>query len=179
MRDPIGRPAESEYYADYYGRYVSLVEGDDILDSMDRQLGEVMELFGTIGEAQSRFRYAEGKWSIREMMGHLVDAERVFGYRAACIARGETAPLPSFDENAYARNSGDDETPLGQLTEEFELLRAANLMLFERMSPEQRARRGTASGREVTARALAWIIVGHVEHHRAILTERYLPKLPA
>jgi uncharacterized damage-inducible protein DinB len=179
MREPIGRPAEDEYFADYYARYVNRVRGDDILDAMDGQLGEVMELFGALSESQSRYRYAEGKWSVREMLGHLVDAERVFGYRALCISRGEAAPLPSFDENIYSRNSGDDETPLGQLAEEFELLRAANLMLFERMSPAQWARRGTASGREVTSRALAWIIVGHVEHHKAVLQERYLPRLPA
>jgi len=118
-------------------------------------------------------RYAEGKWSIRQVLGHLVDAERVFGYRAFCFSRGERAALPSFDENEYVRAARSDATPLGDLVDELALVRESNLVVLRRLEPLEWARVGAASGQPVTVRALAFIMAGHPRHHVHVLRERY------
>lgn len=173
----LGRPAETEYYA-YYKTYMARVPEEEILAPMESQLEEFRRALQEIGEEQSRFRYAAGKWSIREVVGHLIDSERLFAYRALCISRGEQTPLPGFDENSYIANSAYADTPLAELLRELQLLREANLILFRRLTLDQWHRRGVANGKEVTVRALAWIIVGHFRHHEAVLKERYLPAIP-
>ena len=171
MKD-IGQPEASEY-APYYARYVSLVPGGNILRVLEKQAGDLQEVLSAIPEDRAGFRYAAEKWSIREVLGHVIDVERVFGYRALSFARGEKAPLPPFDENEYARQSGHDAIPLADLLQEFESVRAATVLLLRHLSAESWLRVGVASGKAVSVRALAFIMGGHVEHHLTILHERY------
>jgi len=168
----IGQPETTEY-APYYERYVSLVRGDDILSTLDEQKRAFRRALSELAAERAGFRYAPDKWTIREVVGHCTDAERVFSYRALCFARGEKAPLPSFDENEYARHSGHDSVPLPDLLEEFESVRAAALLQFRHFPNEAWQRSGVASGKPGSVRALAHIMAGHVAHHLAILRERY------
>lgn len=167
------RPDPSEY-ASYYENYVRRVPDGDIVESLERQRREMGRLFESIDEERAAYRYAEGKWSIRQLVGHLIDSERVFSYRALTFARGGTAELPGFDENEFVRNAPFDAIAFRQLAGEFDLLRRATLLLFEPLPEEAWSRSGTANARRVTVRALAWTTAGHVEHHLAILRERYL-----
>ena len=167
-----GRPAEHEY-APFYQTYVSLVPEDDILGVMARQADEVQAIAAAIPADRHAFRYAPEKWTVREVFGHLGDGERVFGYRASCISRGEQASLPRFDENAYVANAAFDRADLGALVDEFLHLRAANLASLARLDDAGWQRIGTASERQISVRALAYIMAGHVRHHLAILRERY------
>ena len=158
------RPAEREF-APHFRGYVSLVPESDILDSLEQQAGELTGLMGSVTPGRETYRYASGKWSIREVMGHLNDGERVFGYRAFCISRGETASLPGFDENRYVAESGYNDRPLADLVAEFVLLRKSNLSFLRRLPEVSWARMGTASGHPASVRAQAFIMVGHVRHH--------------
>lgn len=166
------RPDETEF-APFYAGYVALVPEEDILAVLGRQAEEIRALLATVPPAREGHRYAEGKWSIRQVVGHLVDAERVFGHRAFCFSRGEPAALPSFDENAYVDRAPSDRVPLAELAEELALVRRANLAFLGRLGEAEWARAGTASGKPVSVRALAWIMAGHPRHHVAVLRERY------
>jgi len=168
----IGQPEASEY-APYYERYVSLVRGGDILKTLEDQAGALRRALSAVPERRAGFRYAPDKWTIREVLGHCTDAERVFAFRAFCFARGEKAPLPSFDENECARQSGHDAVPLSDLLEEFEAVRKATLLQLWHFPTGAWRRTGVASGSPVSVRALAHIMAGHVAHHLAILHERY------
>ena len=170
----IPRPARDEY-APFYHTYVGAVPDGDLLGMLDESLQETLGLLGGIGEGGGGRRYAEGKWSVREVVGHMADTERVMAYRALRIARGDRTPLPGFDENAFVAAAGFDRRTLADLSDELAAVRAATLHLFRPLDEEALARRGTASGSEVTVRALAWIVAGHEMHHRRILRERYLP----
>ena len=166
------RPSGTEY-APFYARYVALVPEAEILDVLEGQVAELLALAGRVGGEREGHRYAEGKWSVRQVMGHLVDAERVFAYRAFCFSRGETAALPSFDENAYAAAARSDAFPLRELAEELALVRRSSLAFLRRLEPGEWARTGVASAHPVSVRALAWIMAGHPRHHLGILRERY------
>lgn len=166
------RPAPTDY-AEYYAGYVSLVPEDDILGVIEAQASETQKLLAPIDETRAAYRYAEGKWSIKEVVGHLTDAERVFGYRALVIARGDTQPLPGFDENEYVRTAGFDGWRWSDLVEEYALARRTNVLFFRNLAEEAWDRRGNANNSEITVRALAWIIAGHERHHANILRERY------
>jgi uncharacterized damage-inducible protein DinB len=166
------RPAETEY-APFYAGYVALVPEADVLAVLGSQVDEVRRLLAAVPTGQESHRYAEGKWSIRQVIGHLVDAERVFGYRAFCFSRGEQAALPSFDENRYVDEARSDGVPLRELVEELALVRQANLVFLRRLDTREWVRVGTASGRPVSVRALAWVMAGHPRHHVRILRERY------
>jgi hypothetical protein len=166
------RPAESEY-APYYARYVDLVPETDVLIALEEQLADIAQLSSRVTGEREQFRYGEGKWSIREVLGHLIDAERVFGYRAFCISRGEQAPLPSFDENAYVAESRYDERSLEDLAAEFAAVRRGNLAFLRKLDNRAWQRMGTASSKPISVRALAFIMAGHVRHHRAVLESRY------
>ena len=166
------RPREDEF-APFYARYVALVPETDILAVLERQAEEIRRLAASVRAERETHRYAEGKWSIRQVLGHLVDAERVFGYRAFCFSRGETAALPAFDENQYVAAARFDTTPLRELVDELALVRRSNLAVLRRLEPAEWVRVGTASGKPVTVRALAWVMAGHVRHHVNILRERY------
>lgn len=174
----IPRPQASEHLP-YYGKYVALVPDGDLLHTMRAQLDDTLALVRGLGEAQGGYRYAPDKWSIRGVLNHVIDGERIFAYRALRIARGDATPLASFDENAYADAANADARTLLDLADEFEHVRRGNLILLASLDDEALARRGTASGAEVTVRALAWIMAGHERHHVALLRERYLPGLAA
>ena len=166
------RPTETEYAAIYRG-YVALVPETDIVGVLETQAEEIRRLLATVSPEKETYRYAEGKWSIRQVLGHLVDAERVFGYRAFCFSRGEQAPLPSFDENRYVDAARSDSVPLRELVEELVLVRQSNLVALRRLDAREWAQVGTASGKPVSVRALAWVMAGHPRHHLQILRERY------
>jgi hypothetical protein len=168
----IPRPASSEYAPSYSG-YVSAVPDGDLLSLLARQGRETVKLLRGINEKKSRYRYAPGKWTIREVAGHVSDAERVFTYRALRFARGDATPLASFDENAWGDATNADARALADHIEELAAVRAATLALFRGFSEDQFARSGTASGHQITVRALAYITAGHERHHVKILRERY------
>lgn len=167
------RPADTEY-ASFYAGYIARVPEGDIVSLLASQMEATSASLARLGEAQGDHRYASGKWSIKEVIGHLADGERVFAYRALRFARGDETPLASFDENAWVPQSGCDRRTLKDLAEEFRAVRMATLALARSLSPEAAIRTGTASGKTVSVRALIYMIAGHELHHLAILRERYL-----
>lgn len=166
------RPAENEYAA-FYAGYVRLVPESDVLGVLDRQRDEVRAMMDTVAPDREAYRYEPAKWSIREVIGHVVDGERVFGHRAFCFSRGEKAALPGFDEKAYAARSPYDRCRLADLVREFAIVRDANLTILQRLSDDEWSLSGTASSASVTVRALAFIMAGHVRHHLGVLRSRY------
>jgi DinB family protein len=167
------RPDRSEF-ADYYSTYVDKVSDGDIRQILEAQSVEVPPLFEAIPETQSDYRYAPDKWSIREVLAHLNDCERLFVFRAFWFARGFTGPLPTFDQNVAMTSAGAEQRSWAGHIDEFRAVRAASLALFRNLPAEAWDRRGIASDNPVTVRALAYITAGHVAHHVAILNERYL-----
>ena len=166
------RPAATEYAQPYAG-YVANVPEDDILTAIESQSSVTQKLLASLDESKAAYRYAESKWSVKEVIGHFTDSERIFAYRALAFARGETQPLPGFDENEYVQNAGFDSWTLGDLSEHFSLVRRATIVLFRNFPYESWGRVGTASDFPITVRAIAWIIVGHERHHVKVLRERY------
>lgn len=167
------RPLPGEY-APYFERYISLVPPGDLLLSLRSQHHETLSLFSSLPPARADFAYAPGKWTIKEVAGHLADVERVMTYRALRFARNDRTSLPSFDENLYAAEGGFAERTLQDLADEFRLVREATVAFFSGLPAAHFTRGGEASGKYVSVRALACIIAGHELHHRAILRERYL-----
>ncbi|HEX5386449.1 MAG TPA: DinB family protein [Gemmatimonadales bacterium] len=174
----LARPEPGEYDP-FYEQYLVELTADDVLPVLASQLEETVAPLAALSDAQANFRYALGKWSVKEVVGHLADADRIFTYRALCIARGDKTPLPSFDEEAYVNGAGFERRSLASLVDELRAARASTLALFRSLDPETLRRRGVVSGREVTARALGAIIAGHERHHARVLRERYLAKMPA
>ena len=170
--DTTTRPAPDEH-AEYYGKYIALATEPDALGALERQLADMLPLLRRLEDTQGAFRYAEGKWSVRQLLGHLIDGERVFAYRAMRFARGDQSPLPGFDENIYAAAAGSDRLPVQSLVDELELMRQSSLALFRGLEPAAWLRRGIANDQEISVRALAFIIAGHGRHHVQILKERY------
>lgn len=169
----IGKPAASEYN-EYYHKYVSLVEDADLLCAMEDQIRDTRELFAGFPEERGSHAYADGKWTIKEVISHLLDGERIFGYRLLRIARGDETPMEGFEQDGYIENSHANERGFNDLLCEFGELRAANMRLMHSLDESDWHRAGTASGSPVTARALAYIMAGHVRHHLNIIQERYL-----
>ncbi len=170
---PIARPKTNEYDP-YYSTYVDKVEVDGpILELLETQQAEIQGLVTTIDDERGNHRYAEGKWSIKEVIGHLVDTERVFSYRALCFARGEGQPLPGMDQDEFVAGGGFDDRHIQDLADEYQALRRSTIALFNGFSERQLVRRGVASGCEFTTRATAYIIGGHERHHLMVLRERY------
>lgn len=167
------RPEANEY-APYFEKYVSLVPADDVLATLSRQLEDTLATLRSIPEEKADSRYAEGKWSIKELVGHMADCERIFGYRALCFARNDQTPLPGFEQDDYVKGGNFDEHRLNDLIEELELARKANLSLFRHLNPEAWTRTGDANGSQASVRAIAYIMAGHETHHMRILRERYL-----
>jgi uncharacterized damage-inducible protein DinB len=168
----VPRPAAGEF-APFYAGYVAAVPEGDVLEILEVQGRRVAELLATLTEERAGFRYAEGKWSVREVIGHLTDAERIFAYRALRFARGDRTPLATFDEDAYVVESGADARPVAELAAEHAAMRAATLALLRGLPAEALERGGEASGARVTVRALTYIIAGHEAHHLGVLRERY------
>lgn len=168
----IARPDATEY-APYYGQYVGKVPDGDLLEILARERRETVALLRGLSDAQALRRYQPGKWSVKEVIGHVCDSERVFSYRAMRIARGDTTPLASFDQDAYVPAGGFDARPTAELAAEYDAIRGATLTLLHSFDAAALARRGTASGKAVSVRGLAWIIAGHARHHWDIVKERY------
>jgi len=173
------RPGADEFRPEF-ARYVARVPETDVLAVLASQ-GEAWGAFLAAAPRELvESRYAPDKWSVRQVVAHVIDTERVMAYRALCIARGETEALPGMDENAYMERMGPDSASLAALGEEFARQRRSNVLLFARFAPDVWMRRGTASGHGITVRALAYVMTGHVRHHVAIRAERYgLAGLPA
>ena len=167
-------PDDGAEYLPYYGRYIALVPAGDLLATLDAQLADTVAVVDAIGEARAGHRYAPGKWSVRQLLGHAVDTERIFTYRALAAARGEPGSLPAFDENLYAEQAGSDARSLGSLLGEWAAVRRATLAFFRNLDSRALGRRVVANGAPMSARAAAWIIAGHELHHREVLRARYL-----
>ncbi|WP_102272968.1 DinB family protein [Cytobacillus massiliigabonensis] len=167
------RPEANEY-APYYSGYVGLVPDGDIIHILMEQVEETIQLLQDISEKQSLFRYADGKWSVKEVIGHVADTERIMAYRLLCIARGETLSLPGFDENPYVINASFDRLPIKEHIENLRAVRQSTIQLLKGLDNQVWARIGSANDVDVSVRALAYIIAGHERHHRQLLKERYL-----
>jgi hypothetical protein len=161
----------SPYYTDYIQRARDQV---DVLGVLPMQIDALNSMLGRLTEEQTRFRFGPAEWSIKELVGHLNDVERVFSYRLLRVSRNDKTPIPGFEQDDYVREAGFDEHPLKDLLQEFELLRRANILMINNMSEEAIQRIGTASNNPVSARALIYMLVGHVDHHVASLQENYL-----
>ncbi len=166
------RPEKNEYNY-FYETYVSLVPETEILPELESQIDQTRTLLVGVSEEKSLYRYAADKWSIRQVIGHLIDGERVFAFRAFTFSRADTVKLFSFDENQYVSEAGLNQIPLADLCAEFVALRTANVLMFKHLSAAAWSRAGIASDNRVTVLALAYIMVGHVRHHSKILQERY------
>jgi uncharacterized damage-inducible protein DinB len=167
------RPDPSEYF-EYYGRYVDLVPDGDIMAILEDEVGKTLDVLSRVPADREDYAYAEGKWSIKEVMGHVIDTERCFGYRAMHFSRNDPSPLPSFEQDDIARESNAAERRLKDLADEFERVRRSHIALFKSFDEEMSMRRGVASGCEFTVRCIPYIIAGHEIHHRGVLVERYL-----
>ena len=167
-----GKP-DADEYAPFYADYVSRVSEADPVEAMAAQIELTVGLLGRVAEADAGARYAAGKWSVKEVVGHLTDAERIFSYRALRIARGDDTPLPGFDENAYVPAGRFDERTLAALTGDLANARRSSLDLFRSFDATAWRRRGTASGKVISVRALGCIIPGHERHHVEVLRTRY------
>jgi len=172
MPTTIARPAADEHVA-YYGKYIALVLGEDAVDALIAQIDATSALLGRVDEGRAAQRYAPGKWSVKQVVGHVADSERVFAYRALRFARADSTPLPGFEGDDYAEHGGFDARSLADILLEFRAVRAASIALFASLPPEMALRRGTANDCVMSVRALAWTIAGHELHHRALLVERY------
>lgn len=164
--------SETEY-APFYHTYVKTV-GEDVFSSLNQQLLSIPEFMQRIPAQKEDYAYAPGKWTVKEVFGHLIDTERIMAYRALRIARADETPLPGFEENDYVASSHYHERSMESLATEFELVRKSNLFLFESFNETELIRMGVASDKNVSVRALLFIIAGHVNHHKRILEERYL-----
>jgi hypothetical protein len=172
----IQKPQASEYAPQAAG-YVSLVPEGDLLAMLEKQGGQTMAMLRGLSETEGDFRYGPGKWSIKQMVGHMSDTERVFAYRLLCAARNDRSPLPSFEQDDYVQWGGFDNRKLVDLLEELAAVRQTTLCLLRGLDDSVWTRRGVANQFEVSVRALAYMIAGHELHHHGILQERYLPKL--
>jgi hypothetical protein len=172
MTTTLSRPAPDEYLA-YYDRYIALVPDGSLVDLLLEQQLETIGMLRRVDEDRAHYAYAPGKWTIKEVVGHLCDAERVFAYRALRFARGDAQPVAGFDENAYAPAGRFNERRLGSLIDEFQSIRAATVHVFRYLSEEEWSRRGVANGNPISVRALGFVIAGHERHHAKLLRDRY------
>ncbi|MGA0560048.1 DinB family protein [Larkinella sp. VNQ87] len=168
------KPSAHEYPVDsFFARYINLVDTENVTGLLRQQCAIVESLFKNLTVAQQDYRYATGKWSPKEMLGHMIDTERIFMYRALCIARGEQQSLPGFDENGYADTAQFSNQSQQQLLQHYGFVRQSTLALAESLTEEALDRIGTANGSPVSARAFFTILAGHERHHLTILAERY------
>src|SRR6266705_5615304 len=173
----MNRPEAGEF-AEYYGKYIAKVPGTDVPGVLESERLQMSRLFAGRSERDGSFRYAPGKWTVKEVLGHITDSERIFPYRALRFARSDQTPLPGFDQDDYVRSGAFGERTLAGLAEEFGAVRSASIGLFRSFKEDVWPRRGLANQKEVTVRALAFITAGHQMHHRVILEERYFPAIP-
>jgi uncharacterized damage-inducible protein DinB len=170
----IGSRPESSEYAPDYENYILRVSGDDSVLALQELAKQTQELLSEIDEEKALFRYAEGKWSIKELIGHLIDTERIFGFRALCFARNDKNPIAGMEQDDYVQNADFELVEFAKLAEEFRLVRNSTIAMFQNFPDDAWLRTGTASDNLVSVRALAFMIAGHEIHHINILKERYL-----
>jgi len=173
----MNRPEDGEY-ADYYSNYIAKVPGSDVLSVLESQRLQMLQLFAGRSERDGSFRYAPGKWTVKEVLGHIADTERIFTYRALRFARADQTPLPGFEQDDYVQSGAFGGRTLADLAEEFGAVRSASISLFRSFKEDVWSRRGKANEKEVSVRALAFITAGHQMHHRIVLEERYFPAIP-
>lgn len=159
---------------EWYHRYINQVQENELIEALEKQASSVIPFLENIPVVKRDYRYAEGKWTIKEVLQHIIDAERIFAYRALCFARKEATPLPGFDENSYADNSKAAKRDWNDLMEEFKIVRRSTQILFGSFDDEQMETTGTASGNLIYVMAIGFIIAGHLNHHVTIIKERYL-----
>ncbi len=176
-RAMFARPEPGEYAA-HYEKYIALVPGNDVLGALEAQRLQMIQLFAARSERDGNFRYGPDKWTVKEVLGHVSDTERIFAYRAMRIARADKTPIEGFEQDDYVRNGSFNERRLADLAEEFAHVRGASVALLSGLAGDAWLRRGVANKNEVTVRALAFVIAGHELHHRRILEERYFPAIP-
>ncbi len=171
----MSRPAKSEY-AEFYSPYMDILpeDGTGLPELLESSLAKCKSMLDGLPREKENFRYAEGKWSIRELVQHLIDSERVFAYRALRFARGDQKTLPGFDENLYVENCRAEDRELPDLLLEFELLRRSNIIMFGSMDEEALQRQGSVDGNQLSVRALGYICCGHLLHHLKVIQERYM-----
>lgn len=171
----MDRPQAGEHDP-YYDRYISLVPDGNIIEILSNQIGDTVDLLATVSEDQAGRSYAPGKWTVKEVVGHLSDAERIFAYRMLRIGRGDKTPIEGFDQDPYVQDGPfrDSQCTLASLVDEFKSVRQATLQLLKHFGSEAWMRRGVANQLEITVRSLAYTTAGHELHHRRILRERYL-----
>jgi hypothetical protein len=167
------QPPQSSEHLPYYSRYTSLVEGQDLTAILEKQIDASLPFLHSISDEKSLYRYAPGKWSIKEVLGHLIDAERIFAYRALRFARNDPRTVIGFDQDPYVEAAGFDAHPWPDLVAEFEHVRRSTILFFRGLTPEAAMRSGLANDASITVRALGYIIAGHELHHLGILRERY------
>ena len=168
----IARPQAGEY-APYYERYISLIQENDILATLDRQRREMVLLLSGVSEEQGDFRYAPEKWSAKEVLGHVCDTERIFAYRALRISRGDATPMEGFEQDDYVKHGPFARHVIAEVIEDYIAVRRATISLLRSLEEAAWSRRGVANKNEVTVRAIAYTIAGHEVHHRGILEEKY------
>jgi hypothetical protein len=174
MTETTNNYPEATEYAPYYARYVSLVPEGDILATLSEQLESTLRTLRGIDGEKAGHRYAPEKWSVKELVGHIIDTERIFAYRALRFARNDQTELQGFEQDDYIRHAGFDSRSLDDIAQEFEFVRRANLLMLKNLDGEAWQRRGVASDNEVSVRALCFIMAGHERHHMEILRTRYL-----
>lgn len=167
------KPVPGEY-STYYENYINLIDGDEILKILNEENKRTQDILNSFSEHKGNYRYADGKWTVKEVVGHLLDTERIFAYRALCIARGEKKSLPGFEQNDYVTEGNFNSRELFDLNYEFRLLRESNLLLFRSFTPEMLKRRGFANESSVTVNAILFIIAGHEKHHMNVLKKKYM-----
>lgn len=173
----LSHPNSNEY-AEFYAGYVQRATSKgDVLAALPNQIDKIQAALGNLSDEQALFRDAPNEWTIKEVMGHLNDVERVFSYRLLRVSRNDSTPIPGFEQNDYVREAGFDSHPIKDLIQEFEHLRRANVLAIQNMTDEAALRVGVASGYPVSARALIFMLVGHVDHHLESLNEKYLPNV--
>jgi hypothetical protein len=168
----LARP-ETDEYAPYYGRYISLIQGNDIIGTLESQRRQMMLLLCGRDEADGNLRYAPGKWMVKEVLGHVCDTERIFAYRLLRIARGDRTPIEGFEQDDYVRHGPFGASPLPEIIDDYLAVRRATLTLLRNLDPQAWMRRGVANHCEISVRAIAYLAAGHELHHRRILEEKY------
>ena len=167
------RPQENTY-GDYYRNYISLVEENDLLSALSNSVNRSLSFWSNLTEEQGNYRYAEGKWSIKELLQHIIDTERIFSYRALAFARGEKTALPGYNENQYADNCLADSRSLQEMIDEFVLVRKSTITLFKSFDESVLDNLGKASDSNLSVRAVGFIIIGHEIHHMNVVKELYI-----
>ena len=166
--------AETHEFAPYYNTYVSLIEGNEVLPVLDAQSAELRAAVAGMAEEKGTYTYESGKWTIKELLSHIIDGERIFAYRILRISRGDETPIEGFEQDDYIATSNANNRSFDDMLDEFELNRRSNILMVKNIGDEGSKRIGTASGNPISVRAMTYIMAGHVTHHLRILKERYL-----